>query len=89
MVHRLRSLMLAAMALVAVCRGQNLAARVWLNQYNIDAEGVYYAYSEADWTYNTNLTDYNMGNSVSASFTKRRWCANYRTRGSGFESIIN
>ena len=56
-----------------VCRSQppdEVVAQLWLNQYNADAEVVYYAAVEADWIYNTNLTDYNMGNSVSSARQK-------------------
>jgi peptidyl-dipeptidase A len=50
---------------VGGCRGQTEDdAKAWVAQYNIDAEVVWYDAVEADWTYNTNLTEYNMNKSL-------------------------
>jgi peptidyl-dipeptidase A len=44
-------------------------ALVWEQQYNSQAQIVYYQSVEADWTYNTNLTDYNLQKSLEAADT--------------------
>lgn len=66
MTHRPLAVALLLLATSAsVCRGQTEAdAVLWEQQYNADAEVVWYEYVEADWTYNTNLTDYNMNQSL-------------------------
>lgn len=40
-------------------------ARTWLKSYNNQAQIVWSMSVEADWEYNTNLTDYNLEKSVS------------------------
>ena len=42
-------------------------ARVWMDNYNVEAEKVIYKSTEAAWKYNTNLTQYNQQQSVSLS----------------------
>jgi peptidyl-dipeptidase A len=41
-------------------------ANEWLTQYNATAEDVYYKNNLAGWTYNTNITDYNLQQSNEA-----------------------
>ena len=44
------------------------AARAWLVEYNKGAEKAYYDSVSASWTYNTNLTDYNLQLEVGISY---------------------
>lgn len=44
------------------------AAQRWVEQYNQDAQVVYFEYVSADWTYNTNITDYNSQLAVSSPY---------------------
>ena len=46
------------------------AARLWADQYNQEAQVVYYEYMEAEWTYNTNITDHNSQKAVSSNIYK-------------------
>lgn len=39
-------------------------AQQWLTEYNMAAEKVYYEESEVEWTYATNITDYNQQKQV-------------------------
>ena len=43
---------------------ETLAAE-WLEQYNSMAEDIYYMSVTASWSYSTNITDYNLAQSVS------------------------
>ena len=40
-------------------------ARRWLDEYNTRAEQEYYKVIQANWDYNTNITDHNQQKSVS------------------------
>ena len=57
--------LVAFLALGVHGQGSEEDAARWANVYNIQAEILWYESTEADWTYNTNLTDYNMEKSVS------------------------
>ncbi|ESO05113.1 hypothetical protein HELRODRAFT_111546 [Helobdella robusta] len=62
----------------AIIQISEAEAKKWLNKYNVDAEKYFFEATEADWNYNTNLTDYNLAISVSlfsndlANFTETK-----------------
>ena len=47
-------------------------ARQWAEEYNAEAQVVWYDAQQATWIYNTNLTDFNQDESVSEDFQRVR-----------------
>jgi peptidyl-dipeptidase A len=65
--------LVAFLALGVHGQGSEEEAERWANVYNIQAELLWSESTEADWTYNTNLTDYNMEKSVEAATAAARF----------------
>jgi len=61
--------LLTTLSVVSSGQYSEQEALAWSEQYNHQAEIVWYQSVEADWTYNTNLTDYNLQQSLAAAET--------------------
>ena len=76
-----RILLLATLAVLANCQG---TPEEFLNQFNTDVLQVDYKYAQAQWVYNTNLTESNSKASVAASLEYSTYMSQVRANASTY-----